>query len=110
MIQKTLAHQCSLFYVYACISENSFYKLFNASLAVPHSVAFVLNPSIFPSILLVTVLHLLVFMTLKLFEILSMHSLKIDAVTLPLQNFCHCEYLLCFRVIFSIMSLSSIVI
>ena len=77
----------------------------NGSLAIPHSVAFVLNPSIFPSILLVTVLRLLGFMTLKLSEILSVHSLKTDAVTLPLRNFCHCEFLLCFRVIFSIISL-----
>ena len=45
----------------------------NTSLAIPHSAAFVLNPSIFPSIS-VTVLHLLGFMTLKLSGILSVHS------------------------------------
>ena len=72
-----------------------FLKIGNGLIAIPHSVAFVLNSSFFPRILLVIVLHLLRFMTLKLPEILSVHSLNVDAVTLPLRNFCHWKFSLC---------------
>ena len=55
MIQKTLAHEFSFF-----MFMLEFLKIAlraNSSLAIPYSVAFVLNPTIFPSILVtVTIL------------------------------------------------------